>query len=162
MPRSSRRGAACRDVLRVQPLSEAFCRSTRHYGIAPLKGVVHFKPSRLLGRTGKFCSLKFDDFLGRSHSSLPKKDDDGIAPYKAVPLESATVCSTAYSNPIAVFRRSKAVRFIAAWRHAAKLCFRPKRPTFCRELYEKRASPFKICFPCFYDLISAIIYHSSG
>lgn len=47
------------------------------------------------------------NFCG-AHLSLSKADDDDdVTPYGADPLDSATVCSTAYSNPLVASHRVK-------------------------------------------------------
>lgn len=123
-PRSrSRRDAACRDLPQVQSLFlAAFCHSARNCGTAPLRGVVHFKSSRLWGRTrNSILGLRFYEL--KNFSFVPDEEesnDDDISPHKAVPPDIATV-------PVltVIALRSKADRFMAEWRYAPKVCFRP-------------------------------------
>lgn len=99
--------ASCRERSRTQ-FSAAFCRrGARHCGTAPLRGVVHFKPSQLQGRIRKFYLFRLDENFRASSFVADEKADDS-AHYEAVPLNSATIrSSSAYSNPRAAYRHAK-------------------------------------------------------
>lgn len=118
LPQTTRCDAMQHAVSRVHFLA-AFCRSARHCRTAPLRDVLHIKPSWMLGKTRKsFFSMTF---LVRSHLSLTKKWT-AMMILDLVKRSFSTVCSIAYNNPlVAAHCRVKSCRFAAAWRDAAKL-----------------------------------------
>lgn len=100
--------------------------SARYCGTARLRGVVHFKPSRMRSRTRKFYSFLINEIIKALLFVADEKssNDDDIVPYETIPPDSATVRSMSYSNTLAA-SGSKAARFIVTWRHAAEFCSSP-------------------------------------